>query len=112
MLAEAFTQDTPLPLPGSVGYLRGTAQRCRILRRDADGQCFVQLFRRNKAWQWEPVPGSSGNRTIPEADIYETEKLAVFCGKPPPARRAPPPPGAFTDPPRKQRGSGKPRGRR
>ena len=88
MLAEKFAADIPLPQAGSVGYLRGTAQRCRILRRNpprsaSDGPtCLVQLFDR-VGMSWQPVPGSSGNREVPQADIYETTELAMFCGKPP-----------------------------
>lgn len=93
MLAEKFTADTPLPQPGSVGYLRGTAQRVRVLRRHpAERTCLVQLFQRNpRSWAWEPVPGSSGNSEVDEADLYATERDAVFCGRPP-RGRAPRPP--------------------
>lgn len=98
MLAEKFTTETPLPQPGSFGYLRGTADKVRVLRRnrpdphaadpaDAEPQCLVQLYHRPRGYgDWEPVTGSSGNRWVPEADIYETPKLAQFCGKPPRGR--------------------------
>jgi hypothetical protein len=95
LLDTRFTADTPLPQPGSFGYCRGTAQKCRVIRRNArrpgeDGPtCLVQLFDRF-AGRWEPVTGSAGNREVPEREIYPTENEAVFCGKPPTAaqRRA------------------------
>lgn len=89
MLAAQFTEDTPLPLAGSTGYLRGTATKARVLRRNGDSTCLVQLFERNpRTWVWQPTTGSSGNREVPEADLYATERLAMFCGKPPKGRRA------------------------
>lgn len=89
MLAEKFTEDTPLPHPGAIGYLRGTAQRCRVLRHHAAEQtCLVQLFERNRVtWAWQPVGGSTGNREVPVADLYADDRLATFCGKPPPGER-------------------------
>ncbi len=88
MLAAQFTEDTPLPLAGSTGYLRGTATKARVLRRNGDGTCLVQLFHRHpRTWAWEPAPGSSGNREVAEADLYATEREAMFCGRPPKGRR-------------------------
>lgn len=89
MLAERHTADTPLPLAGSIGYLRGSAQRCRVLLHDpADGVCMVSLHHRPRGFgEWEPVPGSSGCAKVPVADLYETPLKAQFCGKPPRGRR-------------------------
>ena len=98
MLAHKFTEQTPLPQPGSFGYLRGTADKVRVIRRnranphaadpaDAEPSCLVQLYHRPRGFgDWEPVPGSSGNRVVPEADLYPTQQLARFCGKPPKGR--------------------------
>lgn len=90
MLAEKFTEDTPLPQPGSVGYLRGTAQRARVIRRNGGGRCLVQLFHKPRGFgDWEPVRGSTGNTEVEEADLYKTEREAQFCGQPPRGRRSP-----------------------
>lgn len=87
MLAEKFTTDTPLPQPGSFGYLRGTAQRARVIRRNGEGRCLVQLFHKPRGFgTWEPVPGSSGNTEVPEADLYATERDASFAGRAPKGR--------------------------
>lgn len=82
MLAEKFAEDTELPHVGSVGFTRGTAQRARVLRRDApvEGQprtCLVQMFQKLGA-VWVEVRGSSGNATIEERDLYPTEEAAMF----------------------------------
>lgn len=91
MLALKFTEGTELPLVGSTGYLRGTAQKCRVLRRNGDKTCLVQLFHRPRGFgEWEPILDSTGNRTVEEGDIYETQRLATFCGKPPKGRERKP----------------------
>lgn len=89
MLAERHTAETPLPLAGSIGYLRGTAQRCRVLLHDPrEKTCMVSLHHRPRGWgAWEPVPGASGCAQVPVGDLYATERLAMFCGKPPRGRR-------------------------
>jgi hypothetical protein len=82
MLAAKFTEDTPLPLAGSHGYLRGTAARARVLRRNGDRTCLVQLFERNLVTRrWDEVRGASGTTTVPEGDLYATEREAAFCGR-------------------------------
>lgn len=82
----ATTPDTlpELPLAGSEGYLRGTATPARVIRRHADGTCLVKLF------DIHPVTGqrverlgSTGNRTVPEAELYATATEAQHCGRKP-----------------------------
>ena len=91
MLAEKFAADIELPQVGSIGFTRGTAQRARVLRRDAEiaGQprtCLVQLFQKLGA-VWVEVRGSSGNTTIEERDLYPTEEAAMFPNGKPRGRR-------------------------
>ena len=84
MLNPQFTEDTPLPFPGSVGYCRGTAAKVRVLRRDPDGTCFVKLLDDGPAVSLNRR--ASGNTRLDEGDLYETVELAMFCGKPPKPR--------------------------
>lgn len=86
MLAEKFAADAPLPQVGSIGYLRGTAQRARVLRRNArhspvaERTCLVELFERIGC-TWQKVLGSSGNAEVEERDLYPTEEAAAHCGR-------------------------------
>lgn len=88
MLAEKFADAVPLPQVNSVGFLRGTGQRARVLRRNADvnlgGErtCLVQLFERIPFTRnWQPALGSTGNATIEERDLYPTEDAAHHAGR-------------------------------
>ena len=75
---------TEFPHPGSQAFVRGTAERVTIVRRNADDTC---LLRR------DPNPGAlrnrdaSGNTTLPLADLFATEETAMHCGRKP-RRRA------------------------
>lgn len=88
MLAEKYADAVPLPQVNSVGFLRGTAQRARILRRNADENaggertCLVQLFERIPFTpNWQPVLGSTGNATVEERDLYPTQDAAQHAGR-------------------------------
>lgn len=65
MLAVA----TPFPMSGSTAYLRPTGAECRIIRRNADETALVSLADRPR--------DASGNRTIPLAELAETEAEAL-----------------------------------
>ena len=86
MLAEKFTAATPLPLVGSVGFLRGTAQRALVLRRNMlkdardEPTCLVKTFTK-MGGHWYDDRGSSGNRTVEERDLFATEDLALSAGR-------------------------------
>lgn len=85
---------TPAPFPhaGSDGFLRGTAQRVTVIQHNAAGTSTVKLHPPRfmdaaKRLEWANR-GASLTRQVETADIYETEQLAAFCGKPPKAHRA------------------------
>lgn len=91
MLATRFSHDTPLPLPGSTGFLRGTAERVTVLQRGADDTCTVKIeqppyLSPEQRLEWARR-GASLTRRVAEADIYPTEREAQFCGRPPKGRR-------------------------
>ncbi|MGX7926489.1 hypothetical protein ACWPMX_07935 [Tsuneonella sp. HG094] len=86
MLAAKFTEDTPLPQVGSIGYRRGTGQRVLVLRRNPPAQpgeertCLVKTYTRISG-HWYDDRGSSGNTTVEERDLYPTEDAALHAGR-------------------------------
>lgn len=92
MLAAEHTIDTPLPLPGSEGFLRGTGLKVRVLQRNntrspgGEPTCLVKVFELVRG-VWREVLDAAGTRTVEQRDIFPTRELATFCGKPPKPRR-------------------------
>lgn len=77
------------PHVGSTAYLRGTGGPARILRRNADGTCLVELLESTPTGPARSrTREASGNRQVEGGDLYETQQLAVFCGRPPKRARA------------------------
>lgn len=76
-----------LPHIGSEGFLRGTATRARVVRRNLDRTCLVALFVRHpRTGGWDAIRGASGNRVVAETDLYATEEEALHCGRKPRVR--------------------------
>lgn len=88
MLATDPDHLPELPLIGSEGYLRGTGTLARVIRRNADRTCLVTLFDGDDAGPPVARPGSTGNSTVPEADLFPTRDAAVHCGRKARARTA------------------------
>ncbi|MGX7896865.1 hypothetical protein [Tsuneonella sp. HG222] len=77
--------ELPVELPqvGSFGFLRGTAQRAQVLRRNRDTNpptCMVKLFER-RGIRFDPVRDASGNTEVEERDLYATPDLAAHAGR-------------------------------
>lgn len=81
----------PFPNPGSTAFLRGTADKVTVIQRNADATAVVKVHpprfmtpSERDAWRRR---GATLTRTVEVRDLYETERLAMFCGKPPRGRR-------------------------
>lgn len=87
-----LAQPAPFPHAGSVAFTRGTAQKVTIIQRNLDGSCTVKLHpprfmaaEQRLAWAHR---GASLTTRVNQADLYETEREAAFCGRPPKRSRA------------------------
>src|SRR5690606_18727775 len=90
MLAAKYTTDTPLPEAGSIGYLRGTAQKVTVIQRGRDGTCSVKhhqprFLSPEQRLEWANR-GASLTSRVEEADIYPAVRVAMLAGLAPKGR--------------------------
>lgn len=85
-----LAQPAPFPFAGCDAFLRGTAARATVIRHNADGTATVKLhpprfMSADQRIDWQKR-GASLTTSVPLGDLYQTERDAVWCGKPPKGR--------------------------
>lgn len=85
-----LAQPAPFPYAGSVAFTRGTAQKVTVIQHNRDGTCTVKVhpprfMSAEQRLDWAHR-GASLTTRVEQADLYETETEAVFCGKSPKGR--------------------------